>query len=106
MDRLSSFEKFLNFEPVNENELDLIIDYICGNLNSSFLNNYRYWYDMYSYATKTRIVIRHKQEKNEVATAKLGQCICKNEVVNFLENENKKCNCEKGCSSAFFNAVF
>ena len=106
MDRLSLFEKYKNFEFVNANELDLIKDYICGNLNSWPQNNYPYWYDMYSYATKTSIVIRHKQEKNECAIAKLGQCVCENEVVNFLENENKKCNCEKGCSSVYFNAVF
>ena len=106
MDRLSLFEKYRNFEFVNANELDSIVDYICGNLNSSFPSNYPYWYDMYSYTTKTRIVIKHKQEKNELAIARLGQCVCENEVVNFLENENKKCNCEKGCSSVYFNAVF
>ena len=106
MDRLSLFDKYRNFEFVNANELDLIIDYICGNLNSWFPSNYPYWYDMYSYATKTRIVIGHKQEKNELAVAKIGQCVSENEVVNFLENENKKCNCEKGCSNVYFNAVF
>ena len=105
MNRLSLFEKYRNFEFVNTGELDLIVDYICGNLTLC-RSNYPYWYDMYSYATKTRIVIRHKQEKNELAIAKLGQCVCENEVVNFLENENKKCNCEKGCSSVYFNAVF
>ena len=106
MNRLNAFEKYRKFEFVNINELELIIDHICSNLNSSFSINYPYWYDMYCYATKSRIVIRHRQEKNELAVAKFGQCVCENEVVNFLENENKKCNCEKGCSSAYFNAVF
>ena len=105
MDRLSLFEKYRNFEFVNSNELDLIIDYICGNLNSWFPSNYPYWYDMYSYASKSRIVIRHKQEKNELAVAKLGQCVCQNEIIDFLKNENKKCNCEQGCSSVYFNVV-
>ena len=104
MNRIGLFEKYRNFEFMNPDQLDLIVDYICGNLN--FGTNYPYWYDMYCYATKTRIVLRHKQEKNEVVVAKLGQCVCKNEVVNFLENENKKCNCEEGCSSVYFNAVF
>ena len=105
MDRLTLFKKYQNFEFVNTNELDLIIDYICLNLNS-FGTNYPYWYDMYCYTTKSKIVIRFKQEKNELGIAKLGQCVCKNEVINFLENENKKCNCEDGCSSVYFNAVF
>ena len=104
MNKLNLFEKYQKFEFVNANELDLIVDYICGNLNST--NNYPYWYDMYCYTTKTRIVIRHKEEKNELAVAKLGQCVCQNEVVNFLQNKNKECNCEKGCSSVYFNAVF
>ena len=105
MNRLSLFEKYRNFEFVNTNELDLIVDYICGNLNSCW-SNYPYWYDMYCYTTKTRIVIRHKQERKELAVAKLGQCVCENEVVNFLENTSKKCNCEKGCASVYFNVVF
>ena len=106
MNRLNLFKRYRNFEFVNANELDSIVDYICENLNFTFPSNYPYWYDMYSYATKTRIVIMHKQEKNELAVAKLGQCICENKVVNFLENKNKKCNCEKGCSSVYYNAVF
>ena len=104
MNRLILFQKYRNFEFVNANELDLIVDYICGNLNSG--TNYPYWYDMYSYATKTKTAIRLKEEKNELAVGKFGQCVCKNEVVNFLKNENKSCNCEDGCSSVYFNAVF
>ena len=103
MSRLFLFEKYRNFEFVNANQLDLIVDYICGNLNSGI--NYSYWYDMYCYATKSRIVIRLKQEKGELAVAQLGQCVCKNEIVNFLKNQNKKCNCEDGCSSVYFNVL-
>lgn len=105
MNRLNSFIKYQNFENVNERELDLIVDYICGNLNSSFCY-YPYWYDMYSYATKSRIVIKHRQKNNRIDVAKLGECVCENEVINFLKNENKKCNCNKGCSSVYFNKVF
>ena len=105
MDRLSLFTKYRNFELVNRNELDLIVDYICGDLNSPSYN-YNYWYDMYSYATKSRIVIRHREEKNELGFAKLGECLCENQIVNFLQNEGNKCNCEKGCASVYFNAVF
>ena len=105
MDRLSLFTKYRNFEPVNKDELDLVIDYIVGYLNSSSCN-YPYWYDMYSYTTKSRIVIRHREHKNEIAIAKLGECVCKDQVINFLNNEGNKCNCNKGCASVYFKVVF
>ena len=105
MDRLILFTKYHKFESVNEHKLDLVVDYICGNLNSSFCN-YCYWYDMYCYATKSRIVIRYREEKNELAFAKLGECVCENQIVNFLENEANQCNCDKGCASVYFKAVF
>ena len=105
MGSLTLFEKYRNFEFVNTNELNSVVDYICHNLNTCW-SNYSYWYDMYCYATKSRIVIRHKQERKEAAVAKLGQCVCKNEVINFLENASKKCNCEEGCASVYFNVVF
>ena len=105
MDRLTLFTKYQNFQFVNSEELHLIVDYICGNLNSTFCN-YRYWYDMYCYATKSRIVIRHREQKNETGLAKLGECVCENQVINFLENESKQCNCNKGCASVSFKVVF
>ena len=105
MDRLNLFTKYRNFEPVNKNELELVIDYICGNLNSCFCN-YPYWYDMYSYTTKSRIVIRHREYGNKTGIAILGECVCENQVINFLKNESNKCNCDKNCASVYFNAVF
>ena len=105
MEKFVLFNKYLNFEPVNENQLDLVVNYICGNLNSCF-HNYSYWYDMYCYATKSKIVLRHKKNKNVDAVTVLGECVCKNRVINFLTNKNKTCNCDEGCASVYFNAVF
>ena len=105
MERLVLFNKYRNFEPINKNQLDLVIDYICGNLNSCFCN-YSYWYDMYCYSTKSRIVIRHRENKNENAVATLGECVCRSHVINFLKNKDNLCNCDKGCASVYFNAVF
>ena len=104
MNRLTLFTKYSKFELVNTKELDLIVDYICGNLNSGSYN-YDYWSDMYSYATKSRIVIRYREQKNELGLAKLGECVCENQVVNFLKNGNK-CNCNKRCASVYYNVVF
>ena len=36
------FQKYIKFELINENELKLAIDYICGNLNGDYTNNYPY----------------------------------------------------------------
>ena len=105
MNSLISFTKYRKFEAVNKEELDLAVDYICGNLNSSSCN-YPYWYDMYCYANKSRIVIRHREHKNETAIAKLGECVCKDQVINFLQNEDNKCNCNEGCASVYFKAIF
>ena len=105
MNGLILFTKYRKFESVNKDELDLVIDYICANLNSYFCN-YPYWYDMYCYTTKSRIVIRHREDKNETGTAILGECVCKNQVINFLKNEGNQCNCNKGCASVYYKAVF
>ena len=105
MESLNLFTKYRNFEPVNKDQLELVIDYICGNLNSCFCN-YPYWYDMYCYSTKSRIVIRHRENKNESAIAILGECVCKNQVINFLKNKDNQYNCDKGCASVYFNAIF
>ena len=101
--RLTCYKKYINFEFVNKSELNHVIDYICGNLNSYCY--YPYWYDLYCYTSKSRIVLRHKEKNNEEALVKLGQCVCQDQVIDFLENSNK-CFCSKGCSSVYFKVIF
>ena len=103
---LDCFEKYSNFELVNETELNYAINYICGNLNSCYSLNYPYWYNMYCYTTKNLIVLRKKEEVGKVALTKLGECVCQNKVINFLENEENKCFCSNRCSSVYFKVVF
>ena len=92
----NAFVKFQNFEPMNYSGMELAKDYIAGNLNSLGVN-YRYYYDMYSYAVKCFIVLQKYDE------TRLGEAICNGELVNFLKDEkHKKCS----CSSVYFNAVF
>ena len=100
------FQKYISFELVNKTELKLAIDYICGNLNGSYTNNYPYWYDMYSYTSKNLIVLKKKKENKLKSLTRLGECVCKDVVINFLKNTDNKCFCEKGCSSVYFKAVF
>ena len=91
-----AFMKFQNFKKMDVNTLTLAKDYIAGNLNSPGVN-YRYYYDMYSYAAKCFIILQRYQE------TKLGEAICKGELVNFLTDEKHK-NCS--CGSVYYNAVF
>ena len=104
---LACFEKYRNFKLINETELDILVNYICAHLNESYTHNYGYWYDMYSYTTKSKIVLRYRKRKgHDPPLVKLGECICEGEVVDFLKNPNNKCNCDRGCASVYFNKVF
>ena len=91
-----AFNAFKIFERMDKESIALARDYICHNLNHPGFN-YKYYYDMYSYITKCRIVLQ-THSKTE-----LGEAICNKELVNFLKDEkHKKCI----CSSVYYNAVF
>lgn len=97
---LVCFEKYTNFELVNETELDYVINHVCGHLNEDYTRNYPYWYDMYCSTSKTFLVLRWKKSKNLPQIAKLGQVVCNDEIIDLRKNEHK---CS--CSSLYFNAV-
>ena len=105
--RLDCFLKYITFKLINEEELKLVIDYICNNLNTNN-SNYPYWYDMYSYSIKNRIVLRHRKEKEGdfYPLTELGECVCQNKIINFLKNSDNKCFCNNGYASVFFKKVF
>ena len=91
------FQRFKNFYLVMDDEsIDLASNYVCLQLNHPSFG-YKYYYDMYSYISKCKIVL---QKYNKT---KLGQAICQGELINFLEDPKHK-NCS--CSSVYFNAVF
>ena len=91
-----AFLKFQSFQRMDLNDMELAKDYIAGNLNSPG-TNYRYYYDMYSYAVKCFIVLQKYQK------TQLGEAICNGELINFLKDEkHKKCI----CSSVYYDAVF
>ena len=93
------FQDYKNFICLNEDELKLANNYVCLNLNYS-TRDYPYWYDMYSYLAKSFIVLRWRRENKKLPTAKLGEAVCMNKIVNFVNNEHK---CT--CSSVYFDAV-
>ena len=90
------FQKFKNFEVMDDKSIDFATNYVCLQLNNPSFG-YKYYYDMYSYITKCKIVL---QKYNKT---RLSQAICNGELVDFL-NDPKHKNCS--CSSVYFNAVF
>ena len=90
------FQKFKNFEVMDDKSIDFATNYVCLQLNNPSFG-YKYYYDIYSYITKCKIVL---QKYNKT---RLGQAICNGELVDFL-NDPKHKNCS--CSSVYFNAVF
>ena len=90
------FQKFKNFEVMNEKLIDFASNYVCLQLNNPSFG-YKYYYDMYSYIAKCRIVLQ------KYKTTRLGQAICEGELVDFLnDRKHKKCS----CGSVFYDAVF
>lgn len=91
-----AFQKFKNFEIMDKESLDLAADYACLQLNNPSYG-YKYYYDMYSYIVKCRIVL---QTYNKT---RFGQAICNAELIDFLKDPKHK---DCSCSSVYFNAVF
>ena len=96
---LTIFEDFENGKFVHLDDLKHMTNYICSNLNSEYSLNYKYWYNMYSYSSKTYIVCRWRQSKGLQPVAKWGQAICDNELVNYFKEQK---DCRKGCSSVYY----
>ena len=89
------FKKYESGEFLTKSELKFAVNYMCGYLNNPGLN-YRYFYDMYSYISKSFIVCRWKKNHSGYAPiAKIGEAICKiAKMVNFLkDDEHKNCSC-------------
>ena len=96
------FEKYKNYQYLNFDELKMCVNYICSCLNSGGVN-YPYFYDMYSYTSKTFIVMSWRKKRGFKERGKLGEAICDNVLVDFLKDkEHFKCS----CSSVYYNAVF
>lgn len=91
------FQEFKNFKTVDKEDLKLVTNYICLQLNSGSSFQYKYYYDMYSYATKCQIVLQQR------TYTKLGEAVCDGKVSNFLKDVKHK-NCL--CGSTYFKSVF
>ena len=94
------FKKYKSGEFLTKSELKFAVNYVCGYLNNPGLN-YCYFY-MYCYILKSFVVCRWKNVHGYKPFAKFGEAICKDKLVNFLEDyEHKNCS----CSRVYYNAV-
>ena len=99
---MDEYLKFRNFEVVTRQELELANNYICAQLQGTG-PNYKYYYDMYSYATKCFSVLEWKDKSGFNQKTRLGEALCNDKIVNvFSDKEHKEC----GCGSVYYNAVF
>ena len=103
MSGIEQFDSYENLQNLTFDELKLAVNYICGNLNSFPCYNYRYWYDMYYYTSKTFMVIKQRKERGFREIGRLGEAVSDGVIVNILkEKEHFKCS----CSSVYYGAVF
>ena len=94
------FQRFKNFEIMDEESLDFAANYVCLQLNNPSFG-YKYYYGMYSYIAKCRIVL---QKYNKT---RLGQAICEGELVDFLKDpKHKNCSCGSVFLMLFFNFYY
>ena len=100
----TNFLLFKNKKLINEKELEFAIDFICLNLN---LNpDSLKWYAFYTYANYCKQVLLFKEEKQIAKITKLGESVCKGEVVNFLDNQKHKYpNCTCGSTYMQFDPL-
>ena len=95
MTNFEAYKKFEAREFIDKETIDHAADYIAHQLNCPGFN-YRFYYDMYSYLAKCRIVLQKYQK------TRFGQAICNGELVDFINDEKHK-NCI--CSSVYYDAV-
>ena len=81
-------EEFEEGKFIYERDIEILKKYICANLVG--VNSNRYWHQQYNYLNKLYIVIRWRKENNLLPAARKGEMICKNEIINFLEDKKHK----------------
>ena len=74
MSGYSKFESYKNIQSLTYDELKLAVNFICSNLNLPTYN-YKYWYDMYCYTSKSFIVMEWRKQRGFKQQAKLGEVV-------------------------------
>ena len=83
------FEQFENGNYVSQENLKLIENFICENLNG-WSPNKSYYYMQWNYSIKLYDVCLWRKKNGFRSIAKKGEAICGGELVNFLMIKNTK----------------
>ena len=79
-------------------ELQNLLNYLCGNVNSDYSPNRSYYYHYYNLLSHIYIVARWRRKHGLVDGAKLGERICYNEysdgiLINLNEDKEHTKHC-------------
>ena len=91
------FESFERCKYISEENLKLVENFICGNLND-WSPNKSYNDTQWNYLTKLYDVCKWRKERGFHPIGEKGEAICNNELANFFSDDKHK-NC--GCSFVF-----
>ena len=80
-------------------DITLLSDYIYKHLHNNSDVNEMYAYS--NYLTKAKIVLDFKKENKLELKTKIGESICENKLINFIEDKNHK-NCI--CGSVYYGS--
>ena len=89
------FEEYENGNYISRESLELVGNFICGNLNG-WSPNKSYYYTQWNYLIKFHEVYAWRKKHGFRLIDKKGEAICGGELVNFFADEK-----HKNCSSAF-----
>ena len=91
---LRLFEAFERREDIHMDDLPILTNYICGNINSDNSPNRGYYYEQYNYVSKLNIFFMWKQRHVLPTVSCKGQAICKDKLINFSKDKaHKNCIC-------------
>ena len=75
------FEAFKRGEYIHMDDLPILTDCICGNINSDYSPNRGYYYEQYNYFTKLKTVCMWKQRCGLPTVSSKGEAICNDKLL-------------------------
>ena len=88
------FEAFERREYIHRDDLPILTNYVCGNINSDYSLNRSYCYEQFNYVSKLKIVCMWKLRHGLPTVSCKGEAICNDKLINFYKDqEHKNCIC-------------
>ena len=88
------FEAFERREYIHRDDLPILTNYVCGNINSDYSLNRSYYYEQFNYVSKLKIVCMWKLRHGLPTVSCKGEAISNDKLINFYKDqEHKNCIC-------------